>query len=139
VTILLQNRAEFAEALTQRIPDPKLRNLLAVILTTSDTPEWKQLTLDKSISKISKLALLDPLCKAGIGRKWGRTTISADEALERAMRFEELVVIACSFQEESTPSPEFKLLRQHASDRLAALIGLADELRYHRLRLVELP
>ncbi len=88
---------------------------------------------------LKELALLDPLCKPEFGRKWGRTTLSLDEALARAIRFEELIILSGLELTYNPPIEGLKELVDLARERLGLLITLADDLRYHRIRLVDMP
>lgn len=137
--ILLQNRARFYEILLPRISDQVVRARLEAISKAEAESILNVIILDKSIINIEKLSLLDPLCKPELGRKWGRTSISLEEALGRASRFEELILLACRAQLEVRPDSEASKLSDVAQQRLALLLSLIDDLRYHRIRLVEMP
>lgn len=136
--ILLQNRLDFYTALIPRIPDPSMRERISRIAShRGDSVPIPTLTYDNKLLK--ELALLDPLCKPEFGRKWGRTTLSLDEALTRAIRFEELIILSGLELTANPPLEGLKELVDLARERLGLLIILSDDLRYHRIRLVEMP
>ncbi len=137
--ILLQNRTRFYEILLPRIPDHGIRARLEAISKAEAESSLNVIILDKSNINIEKLRLLDPLCKPELGRKWGRTSISLEEALGRASRLEELTLLACRAHLDVRPDPEASKLSDIAQQRFALLLSLIDDLRYHRIRLVEMP
>ncbi|MBK6910777.1 MAG: hypothetical protein IPK53_14990 [bacterium] len=122
--ILLQNRRDFYRELLPRLPDQALAARLQAIAehcAPSDPEEWPHVR--------AALELEDPWKKPQLGARWGRTAISMAEVFERAIRFEELILQACAEHAASD-------LAVNASDRLEKLRILADDLRYHRVRLV---
>lgn len=137
--ILLQNRTRFYEVLLPRIPDPGICERLTAIFDDAQAVNAAVPILDKSNINIEKLIVLDPFCKPDLGRKWGRTAISLEEALGRASRFEELIILAGKTQLEEKPELTLEALVASAQRRFANLLSLIDDLRYHRIRLVEMP
>lgn len=137
--ILLQNRTRFYEVLLPRIPDPIIRERLNQISRDGFLSSSQKVTLDKSNINIEKLLLLDPLCKPELGSRWGQTSISLEESLTRASRLEELILLVGKAHLEANPDPTAAAIVEIAQRRYASLLSLIDDLRYHRIRLVEMP
>ncbi|MCB9358010.1 MAG: hypothetical protein H6506_04620 [Calditrichaeota bacterium] len=118
-----------------RIPDLKFRETLAEIAELQPAD-----LLDQSYNPDTKfletISLFDAICKPDFGVKWGKTTLSMDEAISRALRFEELILLILQNFDRTASDPMLRELMDGAAMRLGLLIKLADDLRYHRIRLL---
>lgn len=130
---LLQNRSTYYEFLLARIPDLKLRTLIkesisVVPITGTLLKEagWPPFLL-------LNLSLEDAVKKPLFGEKMGKTVVSVHEGLVRAIHFEDLCVLYYTLVDQSE---YLETINYHI---LAAsnLRKLADDLRYHRVRLIE--
>ncbi|MCB1059035.1 MAG: hypothetical protein KDB65_02280 [Calditrichaeota bacterium] len=130
--ILLQNRLDFYQFLLLRIPDQSLRTKLKDISESSDV-QIAPCPVDSNILELHKLNLVDAFKKPQFGERWGKTTLSVQEALERAIHLEEWCVLGATLVTSETGVQLFNI----STFRLAKLRDLENSLRYHRLRLVE--
>lgn len=128
--ILLQNRLDFYRFLLPRLPDEMMRARFREI---SEQDSVAVSSLPDTLEAIDSytLNLVDALKKPRFGERWGKTTVSVQEALERASQLEEWIALATSQKKSALTSQ----LHEIAARRLNELRTLEDNLRYHRLRL----
>lgn len=127
---LLHNRREFYLAALQRIPDPGIRDRLRQIAAPSldEPPAFS--SVDSS-NDLQKLHLEDAVKKPRHGEKLGKSILSVEDLIEKAIRLEEQ---CCSWaQMDSTR--ELRQIFDYSTFTIAQLRELADDLRYHRIRL----
>jgi hypothetical protein len=132
--ILLQNRQDFYRFLLPRLPDQNLRNNLQQIAELGE-PTATSPSQDLEALENHNLNLVDAFKKPRFGERWGKTTVSVQEALERAIQFEVWIVLATS----NTTKPLASKLHDIAARRLRELRTLEDNIRYHRVRLIDSP
>lgn len=123
--ILLQNRLDFYDEALSRLPDLALASRISEIAEFSPPALSGQGLLP---DLPHSLDLEDALKKPQFGRRSGRTAISIAEVLTRAIRFEELILLA-------TAGLPDHIHQSGACQRLQRLRQLEDDLRYHRIRL----
>jgi hypothetical protein len=139
----LGNRQGFYETMLTRLPERAFRERME----TEVAPLSAGRELDPALLALSEgaepgflgsLKTLDLMKKPTCGFTLGRTTISIDEALHRAMTIEQLGTILFAHLAEEHPllqhlfAPEMERRKR----TLANLLRLHDELRYHRLSLI---
>ena len=139
----LGNRQNFYETLLTRLPEALIRKRMEAAVAPLSTdgelnpPPSAQLG-EAEDEFLTSLMTLDLMKKPTYGFALGRTTISIDEALDRAMIIEEMGIVLFAHLTEKYGSVQHRFTREMEQRKhtLANLLRLHDELRYHRLSLI---
>ena len=139
VKTYLENRANFYHALLARLPEAAVHARLSEIAVrlTNDvvviTDEFVVQDLQDEFTQ--SLKSLDILKKSDHGWILGRTAISIEESLQRAMDLEEKGAVLFAHLAELVTEHRiaFAAFADRHQTALVELLQLHDELRYHRL------